>query len=394
MSKVPGAHRPVSPPPHPQQGLFNTIAETLAHNVEREEPSFRPPTGRDAHPKHHGCVKGTFTVNPDLDESLRCGICRVPGQRFEIWTRYSNAFKRRHDLTWDARGMAIKLLNAGPANLSVPDPHDPAAPTTQDFLLVSHPVFFARTALDFVDFPAAVSGSGSFATLVSGLFPYFLGWWPWRWRLRGLISLVGSFKWIDDPLGIAYFSQVPYRFGSRRAKFCVRPQHPSKNLRDRRFLLLVVKYVSVSMLTFGRVTFSRWENLLQDALVKHLRRREARFDFMVQIGTDAMPDDDAVVEWDERVSPYIKVATITIDRLPEPFDDAAIAEMMQLGEHLSFTPWHALPEHEPLGSINAARRHVYERISSLRHGLNRRLRREPRQGETAGEYLREIQRDT
>ena len=90
---------------------------------------------------------------------------------------------------------------------------------------------------------------------------------------------------------------------------------------------------------------------------------------MVQIGTAAMPIDDAVMPWDQRRSPYVKVATITVDRLPDEFD---AEEMMQFGEHLSFTPWHALPDHKPLGSINAARRDVYRRISTLRHRLNKR----------------------
>jgi hypothetical protein len=98
-----------------------------------------------------------------------------------------------------------------------------------------------------------------------------------------------------------------------------------------------------------------------------------------------MPVDDAVVGWDERRSPYVKVATITINRLPPGFD---VEEMMQFGEHLSFSPWHTLDAHEPLGSINAARRVVYRRISTLRHRLNRRDAREPVAGETAAEYLR------
>jgi hypothetical protein len=53
-----------------------------------------------------------------------------------------------------------------------------------------------------------------------------------------------------------------------------------------------------------------------------------------------------------------------------------------------------LPAHEPLGSINAARRVVYERISAVRHGLNKRQKREPRPGETAAGYLAEIERNT
>jgi hypothetical protein len=384
-------HRPISldsattMPEHPQQPLFDTIGATLAHTLERQEPSrpSGPPTGRDAHPKHHGCVTGTFTVEADLPPALRVGVCREPGRQFDVWIRFSNAFKRRHDLTWDARGIAIKLLDVADTT-TAPDPQAAEAQATQDFLLVSHPEFFSRTAEDFLDFPAAVAAASSFAALASGIFPYFFGWRPSKWRWRGFLALLGSFKWIDNPLGIAYFSQVPYRFGTDRAKYCVRPQQPSAGLRQPRFLLLVAAYVCLSLVPRLRDRFDRWANMLQTALLEHLRQREARFDFMVQIGTETMPIDDAVVRWDERRAPFTKVATITIGRLPDPFD---LDEMMRIGEHLSFTPWHNLPEHEPLGSINACRRHVYQRISDLRHRLNHRMVREPRSGETAAEYL-------
>jgi hypothetical protein len=45
--------------------------------------------------------------------------------------------------------------------------------------------------------------------------------------------------------------------------------------------------------------------------------------------------------------------------------------MMELGENMSFNPWHAIEAHEPLGSINLMRRRIYPAIVSLRRGLNR-----------------------
>jgi hypothetical protein len=48
-----------------------------------------------------------------------------------------------------------------------------------------------------------------------------------------------------------------------------------------------------------------------------------------------------------------------------------------LGENLSFTPWHALPEHRPLGGINRARKVIYDLISTFRHRENDQPRREP-----------------
>jgi len=46
-------------------------------------------------------------------------------------------------------------------------------------------------------------------------------------------------------------------------------------------------------------------------------------------------------------------------------------------EQLSFTPWHSLPEHQPLGSINRARRVIYEAVSEFRHRINGTKRMEP-----------------
>ncbi|MBF2075025.1 MAG: hypothetical protein IGS50_14865 [Synechococcales cyanobacterium C42_A2020_086] len=42
-------------------------------------------------------------------------------------------------------------------------------------------------------------------------------------------------------------------------------------------------------------------------------------------------------------------------------------EQFAFGEALSFTPWHALPAHQPLGSINRARKAIYQAGSEQRH---------------------------
>jgi hypothetical protein len=94
----------------------------------------------------------------------------------------------------------------------------------------------------------------------------------------------------------------------------------------------------------------------------------------VQFQTDAvrMPVEDPSVEWDERVSPFVKVATLNIPQ--QVFDSEA---QMNYCENLSFDPWHSLPEHQPIGGVNRIRKVVYERISTLRHTANGVPRREP-----------------
>ena len=46
-------------------------------------------------------------------------------------------------------------------------------------------------------------------------------------------------------------------------------------------------------------------------------------------------------------------------------------------ENLSFTPWHTIPEHRPLGGINRVRKTVYDTISHVRHEINGDKHREP-----------------
>ena len=59
---------------------------------------------------------------------------------------------------------------------------------------------------------------------------------------------------------------------------------------------------------------------------------------------------------------------------PGLFDSEA---QRAFGENLSYTPWHSLAEHRPLGGINRARKVVYRAISMFRHECNHAPRREP-----------------
>ena len=71
-----------------------------------------------------------------------------------------------------------------------------------------------------------------------------------------------------------------------------------------------------------------------------------------------MSAEDATVEWD---SPFHKVAELTIP--PQTF---ATPERDAIGERLEFNPWHTLPEHRPLGSLNLARQSAYRASAKTR----------------------------
>ena len=358
-----------------------TIATSIEHHVRQHHPPHRLPALRDAHPKHHGCMRATFTVcrQPEIAGTLP-GIFSEPGRTFQAWVRFSNALKERHDLAPDARGMAVKLMDVRQSGS-----------TTQDFLMVSHKVFFARDAAQFVDFPAAVSDVRFRFRAWGRIFNFFIGIRPFRFRIPGLLALLRSLKPTWSPLAMAYFSQTPYKFGEGRVmKYCVRPHEPRPLSRRLGIWLRAIAYPFVSKST--RIEKSR--NLLREALLARLREGPVKFDFCVQTrylsGTDderRRMQDDAVAPWREDMFPYQKVAVIEIEQLPADFDEG---EMMRLGQHLSFNPWHHVPDHEPLGTINLARKMAYERISLLRHQLNGKREAEPRAGESARDYLESI----
>jgi len=110
-------------------------------------------------------------------------------------------------------------------------------------------------------------------------------------------------------------------------------------------------------------------NFLRNALYQQLSldRVPACFALQVQRQNAAhyMPIEDTSVEWSEDISPFETVATVRVE--PQDFDTR---EQNLACDNLSFNPWHALPEHRPIGGINRLRKAVYEAVSVYRHQRN------------------------
>jgi hypothetical protein len=318
------------------------IAEILVRAVRRDYP---PGTvaRRDAHPKHHGCVRAEFRIDPDVPSELRHGVFAEP-RTFPAWIRFSNgAPKAQSDRRRDQRGMAIKLLDvSGPKVLE--DERD--APT-QDFVLASYPRFFIRSIGDLVRFSRAAEKKPAFRVL-----GFFFGVNPLSWKLHEFAALLSSLQHATNPLSTRYWSQTSYRLGPHTVKYSARStDRPSP------------------------VPSSRSTDYLREAMADQLTRRPAVFEFMIQRQVDPIstPTEDSTIEWPEGIAPFRRVATITIP--VQRFDSP---DQLALAEHISYTPWHTLPVHEPLGGINRARLVAYRTISKLRHEMNGVPRREPR----------------
>ena len=322
-----------SPPPD-EAAFAQSIANRLKAKIIRENP-----TGimrRDAHPKMHGVVRAEFIVEPDLPEELRVGIFREP-KTYRAWIRFSNQSNRiSPDRKPDIRGMAIKLMGV-PGEKLLDEERDAQ---TQDFILISTPAFVTKDVREFDDLLKAME-SGALAQV-----------WYYLTHPRVVRNVVKALKKFANPLQVRYFSTTPYLWGDTAVKYSAIPRGGARDAIPR----------------------DAGDDYLRAAMVRQLDTGDARFDFAVQLRTDAgaMPIEDPGREWSEAASPYRKVASIVIPK--QRFDTEP---QRVFGENLSYSPWHSLPEHRPLGGVNRARKVVYAFISTFRHQKNNAPRREP-----------------
>lgn len=320
--------------PPEEAAHIRDLSARLQAKIVREHP-----TGimrRDAHPKMHGLVRAEFIVEPDLAPELRVGIFAEP-RIYPAWIRFSNqdaAIQADHGR--DIRGMAIKLMDVPGDKLLEHERHE----RTQDFVLISTNVFVTRDVAQFDAMIEAMTSGSTWSRI------WFFGT---HWRV--VWNLVKSLKRFANPLQMRYWSTTPYLFGAT-----------------------AVKYSAIPHRTDTTLPADPGPDYLRQAMVAQLGREDAVFDFTVQLQTDAtrMPIEDPGKEWKESESPFRKVATIRIPQ--QEFDSDA---QRVFGENLSFTPWHSLPAHRPLGGINRARKVVYDAISTFRHDYNHTPRREP-----------------
>jgi len=303
---------------------------------------------RDVHVKHHGCVYGSFRVDEDLakrDKRFVYGVFQ-PGKEYRVWVRFSSSSKKaQSDTIDDGRGVAIKLLGvAGPRILGDPK----AQQSTQDFIMLNGPAFFARNAAEMA-IVADLEARDEFPS------NFFLT----PTRLRGLAALLHMAQnQPESPLDLTYFSQTPYKLGAGgRMKYRLRPLRIVEPTRK-----------------------SKGDNYLFEALKARLAPRpkdngapangqddDVVFRFEIQLAQDNgdFPLDDATVVWKEEDSAFVGVAEL---RIPlQEFDDV---ERMDFAERMSFNPWNGHADHEPLGDLNHARLFAYRASLEAREKLN------------------------
>lgn len=344
------------------------ISETTDLTVKLLDKRYPPPQQilRGVHPKSHGCVKATFTVNPDLAPEFQVGLFAEPGKQFDALIRFSNAAALVGPDTTEqdpvtkaeveehgSRGMAIKVLDVG-GEVLVED----NGARNQDFLMINQPMFAFANTEDYLRLDRVLERDNDVA---AGFFAPLAAPDPdvsdaQKQRIGASFNIVKNIIQktdVGNPLGIQYFSAAPFLFGPDRVmKFSARPttEVPPEHSPPR----------------------PRPDNYLRDALQETLSGEQAlQFDFLVQVrheNEDFGPENESIenasTQWNEADFPFIKVADI---RIAAPQTGLDTDENIAACERLAFNPWHALVEHQPIGSINRLRKSVY--LASAEHRL-------------------------
>lgn len=311
--------------PQNDQAMTDAIVDFQLNLMKQTTPAVR-----GQHPKMHGCLKAEFRVIDDLAADVAVGVFAQP-RSYPAWIRFSNAFSP-DDRAPDFHGMAIKLMD-------VPGEKLADEKQTQDFLLIDAPYFFAgnvETLLRFMQQKVSLTMQGKTPPeqmqALSVDFPAEVE--RFLKTARPLAS---------PPTSFSYWSCVPSQLGDQTVKYMAAPSDDEP--------------------TSQSTGQNDSENYGRDSLVQRLKSpaEPVIFDFCIQkqLDENSEPAEDASVEWK---SPFVKVAEITIPL--QSFNNAAHDEF---GENLSFNPWHSMPEHQPLGGLNRARKTAYPKSSALRH---------------------------
>ncbi|RYY17092.1 MAG: catalase [Alphaproteobacteria bacterium] len=304
---------------------------------------------RGVHAKGHAIVKGKLDVIAGVAPELAQGLFSAPGS-YDALLRFSTL---PGDILDDSvsvpRGLAVKLFDVPGDRLPGSD-----ADTTQDFILVNGPAFASPTPKAFL---ANLKMLAKTTDVGEGLKK---GLSATMQTLDAALETVGiqspTIQTLGGapnthPLGETYYTQVPLRHGGYIAKLSVAPV--STNLTE---------------LAGSKVDTSGRPDALREDMGEVLIEQDSVWELRVQLCTDLekMPVEDTSIVWDEKESPYVAVARLTVP--------AQLGWERGLSEHqeqaIAYSPWHGLAAHQPIGGVNRARKPTYDRSVQFRGERN------------------------
>jgi hypothetical protein len=331
-----------------EEQALDSIIHDMGEYMKRK---YRPGEfERVGNTKTHGVVRAEVSIRADLPVELRQGVFREP-RTFPAWIRFSGPGPDSPPDIEDVGFMSMSMKLMGVPGPKLLDDEK----ETQDFTAVCTPTFVTPD----------VNANSQLQAMLLRRTPLYYFFDP---REPHLLDFLMQSLWNEtqtSPLECQYYSCVPYLLGPGRAmQYSLRPRNQQRS--------------KVPNLP-GRPP----DNYLRDNMIATLSKEDYVFDLLIQVQTDAhsMPIENAAVRWPVAQSPYIPGATIRIPK--QRFDSPA---QLQFAHKLSFTPWHCIPEHRPLGNQNRARRRMYWELSRLRYERNQVAHYEPTGNETFDDH--------
>ena len=313
---------------------------------------------RSVHAKSHGLLEGELEVADGLSPLLAQGLF-AKGGRYPVVMRFSTI---PGDILDDSvsvpRGLAIKIIGVEGARLPGSE-----SDVTQDFVLVNGPAFNSPNVKMFgANLKLLAASTDKAEGAKKALSAVLRGAEHVIEALGGESVLIKTLGGTPDTniLGETYYSQAAVRWGDYIAKVSVAPASPE-----------------LQALKDAHVHAGKDGDALRHAVLEHFRTTGGEWDVKVQLCTDIhkMPVENAHTTWSEDDSPYLPVGRITV----KPQTAWSEARSKAVDDGLSFSPWHGLAAHQPLGSVMRARKRAYEMSAKFRAENNGVPISEPRE---------------
>src|SRR5262249_14354851 len=266
-----------------------------------------------------------FRVASDVPSRLQVGFFK-PGAEYPVTLRLSHGSSiAKADTKKDMHGFAFRVH----------------ADADHDFLL-NTAVLGTRTGDQALKFFMAESGSKLL------FIPRLILSFGPREAFRVLRAALKARSVLTSFATVEWSSRAPFAFGGVALKYGL---FPAKS---------------------AEVSIAKGPNATREDFVERLKRDDIVFDFKVQlfVNEELTPIEDGSVNWDESVSPF----DITLGQLIIPRQDLTSAEALathtELNDKLKFNPWNNCEDFMPLGSVNRARRGVYQASQGYRSGTD------------------------
>ncbi|MGI4758595.1 catalase family protein [Terriglobus sp.] len=343
----------VEQPEPDEQETFQKIVKLMTEGQDLTREKYGRPI-RISHAKAHAILKGTLVVRQDLPTQLAQGLFSKPGS-YDVLVRMASAPGELLDDSKvnSTRGMAIKVFGVEGPKLSG------HTADTQDFVLSPGKEFISGNAKAFLQaFKPNAEVAPKLSDTTKGIVSTISRVTNEALNAVGVNSAKLDFFGhpLVHPLGEAQYSQTAFRHGEFVAKYGVIPDTPALEA------LIADKFDPET------------PDALREDCNAFLKVNAAEYSFRVQLNTntDEMSIEDATSPWPEELSQYEEVARLII-----PAQTAWDSARDSFVEPLSFSPDHSLVAHQPLGSINRARRVAYQALSQVRRSESGNSTTEP-----------------